>query len=246
MNVTSKLMSCVAGALLIASGLVHLAILLATGASWWGPLSLRKPMVFGLSFGATVITITWVSSFLPLRDRTRAAFLWVFTAASILEPALVTLQAWRGVPSHFNVATSFDALVTRALAAGGVVLVLLIVAMTIAAFRPNASVPASLRLAVQVGFVLLCGAMVVGGVMIATGMRQVFAGNAAAAYALGGALKPTHAMTMHGILVLPVLGRLLAFTDWSEERRLRLVRRAAAGYVLLAIIVAALNILALA
>src|SRR4029453_633477 len=117
------------------------------------------------------------------------------TAASILETALVTLQAWRGVPSHFNVATSFDALVTRGLAAGGVVLVLLIVAMTVAAFRPNASVPASLHLAVQVGFVLLCGAMVVGGVMIAPGIRQVFAGNAAAAAALGGGLTPTHPLT---------------------------------------------------
>ena len=114
MNVKAKLMSCeppflrwvhVAGGLLIASGLVHLAILLATDASWWGPLSLRKPMVFGLSFGMTVLTITWVSSFLNLRRRTRAVFLSVFTAASVLETALVTLQAWRGVPSHFNVAT---------------------------------------------------------------------------------------------------------------------------------------------
>jgi len=33
MNVTTKLMSWVAGALLIASGLVHLAILLASGGS---------------------------------------------------------------------------------------------------------------------------------------------------------------------------------------------------------------------
>ena len=146
---------------------------------------------------------------------------------------------------RFNVATSFDALVTRGLAGGGVVLVLLVAAMTVVAFRPNAAVPSSLRLAVQVGFVLLCAAMAVGGVMIGIGMRQVFAGNAAAAYATGGALKPTHAMTMHGILVLPALARLLAFTDWTEERRLAVVRRAAAGYVLLAIIVAALNVVAL-
>jgi hypothetical protein len=202
-------------------------------------------MVFGLSFGITLITITWVASFLNLRDRARAGFVSVLAAASVLETALVTLQAWRGVPSHFNVATSFDALVTRGLAGGGVVLVLEVVAMTVVAFRPNATVPASLRLAVQVGFVLLSAAMVVGGVMIGIGMRHVFAGNAAAAYATGGTLKPTHAMTMHGILVLPVLARLLAFTDWTEERRLAVVRRAAAGYVLLAIIVAALNVVAL-
>ena len=232
------------GGLLLASGLVHLAILLGGGGSWWGPLSLRKPMVFGLSFGITLITVTWVASFLNLRDRTRAGFVAVFAAASVLETVLVTLQAWRGVPSHFNVATSFDALVTRGLAAGGGVLVLLVVAMTVVAFRPNAAVPASLRLAVQVGFVLLCAAMAAGGVMIGIGMRQVFAGNAAAAYAIGGALKPTHAIAMHGILVLPVFGRLLAFTDWSESRQLKVVRRAAAGYVLLTLGIAALNVIA--
>ena len=50
---------------------------------------------------------------------------------------------------------------------------------------------------------------------------------------------------MHGILVLPVLARLLAFTDWSEERQLTVMRRVATVYVLLALGVAALNVTAL-
>jgi hypothetical protein len=242
MPVKSRLISYVVGGLLIASGLVHFAILLGSGGSWSGPLSLRKPMAFGLSFGITLITITWVTSFLSLRGRGRTVFVWVFAAASVLETGLVTMQAWRGVPSHFNVATPFDALVTRGLAGGGVVLVLEIAALTVVAFRPHAAVPASLRLAVQVGFVLLSAAMVVGGVMIGIGMRQMFAGNATQAYATGGALKPTHAIAMHGILVLPVVGRLLAFTDWGEERQLTVMRRVATAYVLLAVGVAALNL----
>lgn len=245
MQVNSRLISYCIGGLLIASGLVHLAILLGSGGAWSGPLSLRKPMVFGLSFGITLITITWVTSLLNLRDRARAAFVSVFAAASVLETGLVTMQAWRGVPSHFNVATSFDALVTRGLAGGGVVLVLAIAALTVVAFRPNEAVSASLRLAVQVGFVLLSAAMVVGGVMIGIGMRQVLAGNAAEAYATGGALKPTHAIAMHAILVLPVVARLLAFTDWGEERQLTVMRRVATAYVLLALGVAVLNLTAL-
>jgi hypothetical protein len=40
----------VVGALLIVSGLIHLAIVVISGASWTGPLSLRKPTTFGLSF----------------------------------------------------------------------------------------------------------------------------------------------------------------------------------------------------
>jgi hypothetical protein len=245
MHVNARLVCYFIGGLLIASGLLHVGMLLTTGGPWMGPLSLRKPMAFGLSFGLTLITMTWVASFLNLRDRTRAALLFTFAAASILETALITLQAWRGVPSHFNVATSFDALVTRGLAGGGIILVLLVGAMTVAAFRPNAAVAPSLRLAVQVGFVLLSAAMAVGGVMIGIGMSHVFAGNAAAAYATGGALKPTHAITMHGILVLPVIAKLLALTDWREERRVRMVRRAATAYVVLTLAVAAVNVIGL-
>ena len=38
--------------------------------------------------------------------------LGLFAAASVAEVALITMQRWRGVPSHFN-ETAFDTLVTR-------------------------------------------------------------------------------------------------------------------------------------
>jgi hypothetical protein len=230
------------GALLLVSGLVHAGILVVSGGSWSGPLSLRKPAVFGLSFGITLVTIVWVASFLPLAERTRVALLTIFTAASVLETALVSLQAWRGVPSHFNVETAFDALVARALAVGGIALVVVIVGLTATAFRRNPGVPISLRRAIQVGFVALCGAMATGVTMITRGMMLVFAGEPAAAYATGGALKPTHAVTMHAILVLPLLAWLLSFADWSERRRLHVVLLASAAYLVLASIIAIGNI----
>jgi hypothetical protein len=230
------------GALLLTSGAIHLGILAVGGGSWEGPLSFRKPAVFGLSFGLTLITIVWAVSFLPLRGRTRGILLGALTAACILETALVSLQAWRGVPSHFNTETTVDALVARALAAGGFALVVIIVVLTVAAFRRNPTVPISVRVAIQFGFVVLCGAMAIGAVMIARGMMLVFAGEPARAYATGGALKPTHAVTMHAILVLPALAWLLSFADWSEQRRLRAVLIASAGYVVLAGVVASANI----
>jgi len=229
------------GALLLISGIAHIAILAVTGESWVGPLSLRKPATFGLSFGITLVTIVWVTSFLPLADRTRVALLSIFTAASVVETALVSLQAWRGVPSHFNVETAFDAMVARALAVGGIALVTVIVGLTATAFRRNPAVPISLRRAIQMGFVALCVAMATGATMIVRGMMLVFAGNPAAAYATGGALKPTHAVTMHAILVLPLLAWLLSFADWSEDRKTRIVLAASTAYLVLATAVAAAN-----
>ena len=230
------------GALLIVSGSIHLAILIVTGGSWEGPLSLRKPATFGLSFGLTLITVTWVAAFLRLGDRARTILLATFAAACALETALVSMQAWRGVPSHFNMETTFDAFVARTLAGGGLALVAVIVVLTLAAFRPNRAVPISLRIAIQLGFVMLIGAAAVGAVMIAKGMVLVFGGHAQAAYATGGTLKPTHAVAMHGILVLPALAWVVSFADWSERRRLGVVFLAAAGYIALAGAVATANV----
>jgi hypothetical protein len=232
----------IVGALLLASGLIHLGILVIGGGSWEGPVSLRKAATFGLSFGLTLITIVWVASFLRLGDRSRMTLLGAFTVACVLEAVLVSLQAWRGVPSHYNVQTLFDARVARSLAAGGGVLIAVIASLTLIAFRRHPTLPISLRMAIRIGFTLLFISLIVGGLMIAKGMLLVFAGYPQAAYALGGTLKPTHAVTMHAILVLPVLAWLVSFADWTERRRLHVVLLGAAGYVALAAVVAVENV----
>jgi hypothetical protein len=178
------------GALLLVSGLGHLAILIASGGSWEGPPSWRKPSTFGLSFSFTPITIIWVASFLRLGDRARAILLGAFTVACVVETALVTPQTWRGVPSHFNVETALDGLIARTLAVGGFTLVAVIVALTVVAFRANPQLPASLRSAVRIGFVALLGAAAAGALMIAKGMVLVVTGDAQAAYATGGRIGP--------------------------------------------------------
>jgi hypothetical protein len=239
---TTERVAYVVGVLLIVSGLGHLAILVMNGGPWDGPVSLRKPTTFGLSFGLTLITIVWVSAFLALRSSTRAALVGAFTFACVIETVLVTMQAWRGVPSHFNVETTLDALVARALAVGGLTLVVITVSLTAIAFRNNATVPRSLLTAIRVGFMALLGAQVVGAAMIARGMKLAVNGDPLAAYASGGMLKPAHAVMMHGVLVLPALAWILSFVDWSERRRLEIVLLAASGYVLVSGVITLANL----
>ena len=224
------------GGLLMLSGIVHLVVLLVGGGTWEGPLSLRKPATFGLSFGLTLINVTWIASFIPLKDRSRGLLIGVFAATCTLETLLVSLQTWRGVPSHFNVETPFDAAVARALAFGGFPLVAIITVLTVAVFRHGGALPPPLRLAIRAGFVALAGAQVAGAVMIGTGMRLVFDGDPQRAYTTGGWLKPAHAVLMHGILVLPLLAWLISRTNWDDQDQTRAVR---AGIVIYALVVAA-------
>jgi hypothetical protein len=232
------------GGLLMLSGVIHLAILLIRGGAWEGPVSLRKPTTFGLSFGLTLVNVTFIASFVPLKDRTRTTLLGVFAAACVLETVLVSLQAWRGVPSHFNVETPFDAAVAQTLAVGGFTLVAIVVLLTVAAFRAGTALPPALGLAIRAGFVALVGAQIVGGVMIGTGMRFVFSGDPQRAYATGGWLKPVHAALMHGILVLPLLAWQISRTAWDERTKSRAVRTGIAVYALVvaAVVVSVLRL----
>lgn len=55
------------GGVLIGSAVFHTGVLIATGGSLEGPLSWRKPILFGEAFGLTAISIAWVMTFLPKR-----------------------------------------------------------------------------------------------------------------------------------------------------------------------------------
>lgn len=220
------------GALLIVVGLAHLGVFAALGGTWEGPVSWRKPFTFGLSFGLTLITITWVASYLRLGVRAQRLWLGLFAAACALEVGLITLQAWRRVPSHYNLETPFDATIARTLALGGAALIVVVAAFTIVAFRRDRATAPSMLLAIRAGFLALSCALLVGASMIARGLQLVFAGHQQEAYAVAGALKPVHAVAMHGILVLPVLAWLLSLLAWDEARRVRLLAFTIAGYAL--------------
>lgn len=220
----------VVSAVLATSGLVHLVILVASGTTWEGPLSYRKAMTFGLSFGLTLASLTWATSFLTVRSRN--LLLGAFTAVSVVEVALVTLQVWRGVPSHFNFETGFDTAVSYSLAAGGGVIIVTVLGFVIAALTSRNLSP-SMTLALRFGLVVLLAAMVVGAIMIADGVTLARGGQPQLAYTTAGSLKLVHAVTMHAVLVVPALAWLLRYPPWPERRRTKAVQASVGLYTLL-------------
>ena len=90
------------GLLLVLSGLAHLVVFAADGGPWDGPVSWRKPVTFGLSFGTTLIAVTWVTAYLRVGERLRTLLLVVFAADCVVEVGGITLQALRRVPSHLD------------------------------------------------------------------------------------------------------------------------------------------------
>ncbi len=211
------------GALLVLSGLFHVVVYLFDGGPWGGPLSWRKPIVFGLSFGITLMTIAWLMPFLRSGRVTGWIVVGLFAVASLAEVSLISMQTWRGVASHFNETTQFDSSVFSFM--GMLVMLVAVLTVYVAArsfFRMDA--PPSLAWAIRLGLVLMLVSQAVGAQMIAEG------GNT---YGTAGALKVPHAVTLHAIQVLPALAILLLVSRSTERRRLRIVALGAAGYAVL-------------
>lgn len=211
------------GVLLILSGVVHLGVYVVDGGPWGGPLSWRKPIVFGLSFGITLSTLSWVVGLLRPRRALGWLVLGTLSTASVLEVALISMQTWRGVASHFNEATPFDGAVFSAMGLLVTIVAAMTVVITVWSFV-RIFAPASLAFAVRAGLVLVLVSQAVGVQMIIEG------GNT---FGAAGALKLPHAVTLHAMQVLPAVALLLLVSEATERHRVRVVGLGAVGYALM-------------
>jgi hypothetical protein len=210
-------------ALLLASGVFHGIVFLIDGGSWEGPVSWRKPIVFGLSFGITLLTVSWIVGLMRMRRATGWVVLGILAVASVLEVVLITMQRWRGVPSHFNESTPFNSAVFSLMGLLVTFVAVTAVLITVRSFWPM-DAPASLAWAIRIGLVLLLSSQAVGVQMIAEG------GNT---FGTAGALKVPHAFTLHALQVLPALALLLVVAEFTERQRVEIVALGGVGYAAL-------------
>jgi len=198
-------------AVLIGSGAFHLAKLAFDGADWAGPLSLRKPALFGISGGMTTWSIAWLMTQLRPRRYDRA-LANAIAMGLLTEVALITLQYWRGVGSHFNHATTIDAIIETAMLGLILAVTLGIFYLTFRTIRLIAIEPA-MAIAIRGGMGLLslsCGlgilTTVLGEVSIALGTSYELWGRA-------GVLKFPHGVALHAIQLLPIVAW---FVHWLQ------------------------------
>ncbi|MGI8519638.1 MAG: hypothetical protein ACR2MC_03350 [Actinomycetota bacterium] len=218
-------------ALFLVSATLHGAVFILDDRPWEGPLSWRKPLLFSLSFALVCVSLAWVMNFLPRSQRAGWLLLGSFGFASFGETALISLQAWRGVASHFNSATVFDEVVFATMGLLIAVVVVDIVIITLWSLK-SLDAPASFGLAIKAGLLLMVVGQGLGGLLIREGMRQEELGPVTSPLVFGqdGILNLSHAAALHALQLLPVLAWLLSFSERSESQRTKIVGVAACGY----------------
>jgi hypothetical protein len=260
----------VAGAGLLVAMVVHLVAMVVLGDPVGGPVSLRKPATFAETGWLLCWSVAAVLPHLRTRPWQRHVVGGAVLAFAVVETAVMAVQAWRGVPSHYNFTTPLDAALVRGGAAGtAAVFVVGMIVLLGVALRSRDAAPA-LWLGVVGGVVVVLVGAATGMVMISTNSGVYRGGigsgfGASGAYfgpdaaivgpdyagfrpaTAGGDLVLPHAVGVHGLLLLAVPAVLLAGTALAARARLALVATmcAAVGLGLTVLLVHAFRMLPL-
>lgn len=220
---------------------------LITGVPAW-----LKPAKFAVSIAIYSFTLAWIFGFLPAWPRTRRIVGWVTAVVLPLEMALISLQAWRGVTSHFNVATPFDGAVFGVMGAAIVTQTLSTVAVAVALWREQLP-DRALGWALRLGMTMTIIGALTGGLMTRPTRQQLDAARAGSSMTIAGAhtvgaadggpgiagtgwstahgdLRVPHFVGLHSLQLLPVIAIVLASRKVAERVRVRLTVGAAVSY----------------
>lgn len=211
-------------------GAAHLVMQVAYPRDWGSPIGWRKPILFGISTGSTLLSLAWVISKSPPR---RPWLPWILAGSSVIEVLIITVQTWRSVPAHFNQGAAFD----QAL---GFTVDLLLVILSVAIFvlwrRTFKGLMADLDYAKAIRWgmaflVLSCG---FGFALVAYGMMRLGSGQAPDIIGHAGVPKFVHGIVVHALQVLPAWVWMLRLMDVDMTGRLTSLRYAVLGFAFLA------------
>jgi hypothetical protein len=191
---------------------------LITGVNAW-----IKPSKFLVSIGLYLWTIGWLSIHLPISQRLRQVFGWSIAIVMTAEMSLIFLQAARGVPSHFNTTTDFDAAVFSVM---GFLIVLntmiALILMFLFWFRPS-SVSAPYLWGIRLGVFLFVVWSLQGFTMIANRGHTIGMADGGPGLPLlnwsvkAGDLRVPHFLGLHSLQIFPLMGHFLnRYKRWTK------------------------------
>jgi hypothetical protein len=246
---------------LTATGLLMIGALVAALAGLWidprtigGAPAWLKPAKFGASTAIYSLTLAWLFRYLGAWPRTRRVVSWTTAVVLVLEVAIISMQAWRGTTSHFNVGTPLDAALFGIMGTAIVLQTAVSIAVAVALWRERFA-DRALAWALRLGMTLTIVGAATGGLMTRptevqlTNARAGLGMPVAGAHTVGapdggaglpgtgwsvehGDLRVPHFVGLHAIQAFGLLTVLIG-TRWSGARRIRLVLTASASYTAL-------------
>ncbi len=214
-----------------------------------------KPAKFAVSIAIYTLTLAWIFSLIPEWQRTRRIIGWTTAVVMVLEMAIISLQAFRGTTSHFNIATPFDGVLFGMMGAAILLQTLSTISVAVALWRHRFG-DMALGWALRLGMTITIIGALTGGMMTRPTRQQLDAANAGATMTVVGAhtvgapdggpglpgtgwstshgdLRIPHFLGLHALQILPFVALVLGRLRTRELVRTRLTVVAASSYLAL-------------
>jgi hypothetical protein len=190
-----------------------------------------KPMKFAISIAIYSFTIGWILAELPLRGEVKRRIDHILAVTLLIEIALITMQAARGVTSHFNQTTVFDMFVFGVMGLAITINIAAVAYVAVKFWRSDLRIPAPYLWGIRYGLTIFVLASLEGFVMAAHGAHSVGVADGGTGLPFinwstrGGDLRAAHFFGIHALQVLPLIGALL-----SSQRSVRWAHAPGIGY----------------
>lgn len=191
-----------------------------------------KPAKFAASFIIYTFTLAWFLHYLSHYRRTVKFISWSTAFVFVGETICIASQAARGVPSHFNISTAYDASVFATMGMLIAFNTLLVLITLFLFFRKPAPLPPAYLWGIRLGLFLFFLASVEGYAMAQNMAHTVGLPDGGPGLPVvnwstrAGDLRVAHFLGFHALQILPLAG--YAFSRWRADA----VRRRAVAFVL--------------
>ncbi|GHB76478.1 hypothetical protein [Persicitalea jodogahamensis] len=197
-----------------------------------------KPFKFLVSSGIYLLTFAWLCGDLP-QSRFIRLFASQITLAVVIENVAITVQAARGVKSHFNMESASGGIVFALMGFFIVYSTIWVMVFTYRYIRANLSkLPGPYVLGARLGLLLFLVGSFLGGYMSAQRGHTVGGPDGGPGLPLlnwstgFGDLRVAHSFGLHGLQVLMLLGVYVASLSLKASQKSALVWIAFAGILI--------------
>jgi hypothetical protein len=197
-----------------------------TGVNPW-----LKPAKFAVSIAIYTFTLAWFLPYVSHYRRASRLISWGTAFVFIGEMICLISQAARGVPSHFNISTAYDARVFTTMGFLIILNTLFVLITLFLFFGKTAPLPRAYLWGIRLGVLLFFIASIEGYAMInnmghTVGMPDGGAGLPVVNWSTrAGDLRIAHFLGFHALQILPLAG--YSFSRWRTDA----VRRRAVAFV---------------
>ncbi len=182
-----------------------------------------KPMKFALSISIYLLTFGWLLYYLPNKKEIKFISIGI-TISMIVEMVLIALQAGRGITSHFNVSSAFNAAVFSTMGTFIFINTLLNLYTLILFFIRKSSLSPAMLHAWRAGLLLFFLGGISGGLMVTNMGHTISAADGGPGLPFVnwsteyGDIRVAHFFTLHGLQIIPLFTSLVLMRYVPESK----------------------------